>query len=162
MSVYNQQLFTESVSAVTATNTVELGTRRWHDGLEYCYVYNGGGTAAVKTVVILSGVTGYTVAVTYASGAAICPTPFGVVRNAELTAAYYGWVVTKGFTDVYNDGTASVAAGDFLVLSLNGYVRQYSAACVATALLYNAHHSMISAMQATDTAGTIGAYVRLG
>ena len=35
---------TESVSAVTATPSVEVGTRRYYKGKDYIYCYNAGGS----------------------------------------------------------------------------------------------------------------------
>lgn len=160
MAYSDQILLTEGVSAATATNTVDIGTRRLVNGREYIYMYNGGAEAAPNKVVVVTGTSGYTFVVTYASGAAISATPIGVVREATIAASSYGWVMTRGFCDVYNDGTASVTTGDVLVLSTNGNVRQYSAASVVTQLVYNG--IVAKAMQSTDTAGTVGAYVRLG
>lgn len=164
MAGYNMPpLQVESVSTVTDTGTVDLGTRVWKDGREYVYVYNTGSTAPVGYCVILTGTSGYTVNVTYNSVTTdnLRPTVFGVVREADLDATAYGWVVTRGHCDLYNDGTAAVAAGDMIIPSLNGKVKAVSSTSVITQLVFEGSNHMV-ATQATTTAGTFGAYVRLG
>jgi hypothetical protein len=162
-SPYNQGLFEESVSAVTATNSVQLGSKRVVGGREYTYVYNAGSTAAVQVAVCLTGTSGYSVVVTMATTSTTCfsPTLFGVVREAELTASQYGWVVTRGHVDIKSNGSAAIAAGDLLILAENGTVRPYSAVSVITQLVYMAAGNAIKAMTATDaTAGTVGVFIR--
>ena len=161
MSVYKQGLFTESVSATTATPTVELGTTRTVAGRDYVYGYNGGKEASVNKVVVLSGVSNYTFVVTYATSVVTSPTPLGVVRNATIAAGSYGWVMTRGFCDLINEGAASVAAGDPIILSLDGSVREATATSVVTQIVWNG--IIARAMQGTDaTIGAFGAYVRMG
>lgn len=151
--------FEESVSATTATNSVELGTRRFEAGCEYVYAYNAGAEAAAKYVVLLSGVTGYSFVVTFASGADIKAQVLGVVKNATIAAGSYGWVCTRGFSDLSNDGTAAVAAGDAIVPSLNGNVKCMTLTSSITQ--YICATKIGQAMQATTTAGTFGAYVNV-
>ena len=160
MGYYGWMGQNETVSAVTATPSVEIGARTFYDGREYIYMYNGGSEAAKNKVVVASGTSGYTFVVTFASGAAIGCLPMGVVRNATIAAGSYGWVCTRGFVDLYNDGTASVTSGDFIVLSVNGNVRQVTFTSVVTQAVITG--KLAHAMQSTDTAGTFGAYIRLG
>lgn len=160
MSYYNQPLLNEGVSAVTATPSVEIGTRRFVDGREYLYIYNGGGQASPKYIMISTATSGYTCVVTYAFGAN-SPLPMGVVRNTTITTGTYGWIVTRGHTDLYNIGTASVAVGNRLALGANGAVFVDTDTSAITALVHRGPLNAY-AMQATDTAGTFGAYVRLG
>lgn len=160
MAYYNEPLLRESVSAVTATNTVEPGTRRWNDGREYVYVYNGGGQASVGYVMIATGVSGYTCVVTYAFGANR-PIAMGVVRNATITTGTYGWLVSRGFCDLYSIGTCSVTVGSRLALGANGGVFVDTDTSAITALVQRGSFEAY-AMQATETAGTFGAYVRMG
>jgi len=96
---YGNVVFDESVSAVTATPSVELGSRRVWKGEEYVYCYNAGG-AAISTslalgVVIVTAATGYSVAAT--SLANVHNPCVGVVKHAAIAAGSYGWVMTKGF-----------------------------------------------------------------
>lgn len=94
MSTYSYKLIeTESVSAVTATPSVALGTRRLKNGNEYIYGYNGTNTAAaVGMGVMASANSGFTFAVTTVSGCSL----MGVVQNATIGNGYYGWLLTRG------------------------------------------------------------------
>lgn len=150
----HQQLFTESVSAVTATNTVALGTRRVEGGNEYLYVYNAGSTAAVGYGVIASANSGYSVTITSVMG----NLPLGVVQSNDLTASYYGWVQTKGFVHVYWNGTAAngtAAIGDAVVLGANGGFDH-----VVTALAGGTHGVIGYSVSEIATAGTGTIYLR--
>lgn len=101
----------ESVSAVTATNSVELGTRVLSGELEYTYVYNAGNSQiSVKRACVLSAVTGYSVTVSSATDSANAPL-FGVVVNATLTTATYGWVATRGLVEVMNAMASTAISG---------------------------------------------------
>jgi hypothetical protein len=95
--------FSESVSAVTATPSVPLGTRRMENGNEYVYVYNIGVTAVVGRGMICSLNSGYSVTVSAALG----NLAFGVVQNASLTTEAYGWLLTRGFGKVQMGDTAT-------------------------------------------------------
>jgi len=121
MSVYGQKLlFEEGVSAVTATPTCDVGTYRWEGGREYVYAYNGGSAAAIGAPVILTGTTGHTFVVTFATGADKGCTLLGVVRNVAIPAASYGWVCTRGFVDVKAPTSAAVVAADLLIVGDGG------------------------------------------
>jgi hypothetical protein len=157
---YSPILCSESVSAVTATPSVDIGTRRFDSGREYVYIYNGGGEVAPGYVMIATGVSGYTCVATYAFGTSK-PLAMGVVRNATLTTGTYGWICTRGFTDLYNIGTASVAVSNRLALGADGAVFVDTDTSAITALVHRGNFDGY-AMQATDTAGTFGAYVRMG
>jgi hypothetical protein len=97
MAFSRQPLLRESVSAVTTTASVDLGTRRVVDGSEYVYMYNGGTVADQRLVVRpLTAGTSYTFSVTTVSNSVqpIC----GTVANATCAASSYCWVLTKGYT----------------------------------------------------------------
>lgn len=94
-----RDVFNESVSAVTATNTVALGTRRLEGGNEYIYTYNAATTAAIGYGVITSCNSGYSVVVSTAAGSR----PLGIVQNEALITNNYGWVLTKGYAHVLCD-----------------------------------------------------------
>ena len=88
-----QNLFDESVSNVTSTNSVALGTRRVEGGKEYVYVYNKStSTALIGQGVCQSVSTGFSVTVSGAVGTPV----FGVVQNNDLNPAKYAWVLVKG------------------------------------------------------------------
>lgn len=107
----------ESVSAVTATPSVQLGTRRMYKGEEYVYCYNAGGGAIATSVALgvkfVTGASGYSVAATSLTDVF---NPFvGVVKNAAFAAGDYGWVMTKGFASV---SVVSASTADYKMLAL--------------------------------------------
>ena len=117
MNFYSTAVFEESVSAVTATPSVELGSRRVWKGEEYVYCYNAGG-AAISTslalgVVLVTGCSGYSVAAT--SHADTINPCVGVVKHAAIAAGSYGWVMTKGFATV---SLVSNVTADYQALAL--------------------------------------------
>jgi len=110
----------ESVSAVTATNTVELGTRRTVSGNEYVYVYNDGGSdinpgyAAVPA----AGTTSYSCTVSATTSADIV---FGVCKHTTLTTATYGWLLTRGYVNIEtNAASGTVTTGTLIEVGANG------------------------------------------
>ena len=117
MTVYGGPGFEESVSAVTADPSVDLGSRRLYKGEEYVYCYNAGGTTIAKTygVKLITGASGYSVADTALTNVAnIC---VGVVKHEDLEAADYGWIMTKGFTQVEH-AADSASVGNYIAISL--------------------------------------------
>lgn len=108
----------ESVSAVTATNTVELGTTRVVGSESYIYVYNDGGEQVIPGKgVVVSGLSGMSVTLSSVTGV---DQLIGVVKHATLTTATYGWVVTRGFVPVKCTANSIVSAGDPLILGADG------------------------------------------
>ena len=91
----NATLWKESVSQVTDTGTVDLGTRRTEGGVEYVYCYNAGTASSLAGTAmrIQSSCSGYSVdnATTTAVGQ-----PFCVVRNTAVSAAQYFWGAVRG------------------------------------------------------------------
>jgi hypothetical protein len=110
MAYYKQQLWTESVSAVTATPSVELGTRRIVNGSEYVYAYNALTVADQRLIVrgATSG-TGYSFSVTTTSG--MGAPIMGIVENQTCAAASYCWLLTKGYTKAIPSGVSTLAVG---------------------------------------------------
>ena len=95
----------ESVSAVTATPTVELGTLRSSGGELYEYVY------AVKALpvgygCVLTGTSGHSA---IATGVVSGEFAAGFVKHAEISSGSYGWILKKGVVDLKN-GRLSTAA----------------------------------------------------
>jgi hypothetical protein len=111
------------VSGVTTSrgkNDPQLGDEAQEGSTKYMFVYNDcNSSLAVGTGVILqSGASGYSVTLSSVTGDRI----IGVVKNAAIPTAAYGWVVTKGFTTVQMmtaSGTAS-AAQTPLQIAANG------------------------------------------
>ena len=116
------QIIPESVSAVTATPSIELGTEKWVGGNKYTYVYNAStSTAAVNYGVVYSAMSGYSVTV---SSVAMYDRAAGLVVNNDIGVHEYGWVMTKGFGPCKADTTTvpglRVYLGDDGVWSNNG------------------------------------------
>lgn len=94
----------ESVSNVTATNTVELGTIRFHDGEYYKYVH------AAKTVSmgiggVYTGTSGKTIVATGAVSGEHCA---GVVKHESIPSGQYGWLMVHGVVNMWNAKAGSV------------------------------------------------------
>jgi hypothetical protein len=110
----------EGVSAVTATNSVELGTKRIVDGEEYVYVYAVGAVSQAVGCTI-SGVSGYSVCATGIISGTYC---MGFVKHAEIPAGSYGWLLQRGFVNSVVNGMAStaLAATDNVQLAADGKI----------------------------------------
>lgn len=112
-----------SVSMVTATlgaNDPKVGDECQEGSTKYLFIYNAcNSTIDVGNAAVLAtGVTGYSCMLSSVTGDRC----IGVVKNAAITTAAYGWIVTKGFTTVQMmtaSGTAS-AAQTPLQLAANG------------------------------------------
>lgn len=122
MSVYNEgPIRFSSISMVTATlgtNDPQVGERTREDDEEYVFVYNTGNSQiSVGRAAVLSGVTGYSVTV---SSVTAVDFAVGVCKHATLTTATYGWLVTKGFTQVQLGADDSATTGSVLRLALDG------------------------------------------
>lgn len=106
----------ESVSAVTATPSVDLGTRRIDAGNEYVYCYNAGGStiAVSEGVKFITGASGYSVANTQLTS--VANPCVGVCKHAAIAAGSYGWIITKGFTTMLNHPD-STTVGDYILLA---------------------------------------------
>ncbi len=109
----------ESVSQVTATPSVGLGTRVTYKGEEYVYCYNAGsGTAAVRLGArFVTAASGYSVSA--GSSAGVFNPLVGVVKHTAIPAASYGWLMTRGFATV-EVVSASTADYKMIALGVNG------------------------------------------
>jgi len=148
-------VWTESVSAVTATNSVEVGTLRYEGEILYQYVYNAGTTQINPgEICTLSAVTGYSVTVS----SIIDPIskPFGVVQNATLTTATYGWVGRSGIMMLENAGNTAIAAGYPIATAADGSV---DAPTGGTGTTWS-KAVFAKALTATTTAGNFHALVQ--
>lgn len=112
-----------SVSMVTTTlgvNDGSIGDERIDGSCRYVLIYNDGGASASAGygMVLNSGASGYSCTVTANTSADLL---IGVVRNATLSTAAYGWVVTRGFTAVQMIATSgTVLTRGPIVLGANG------------------------------------------
>ena len=120
------QLFEESVSAVTLTNSIALGTRRHSNGCDWLYVYNGNTQEyrPGRAVRLASGSTGYTVDVAAAAQSTVTVNiGLGVVVNATVASSAYFWLLTRGFAQVETlPATSALVAGEQLGITTSGTV----------------------------------------
>jgi hypothetical protein len=153
MAIYgNMSLFEESVSAVTSTNSVEIGTRRVVGSREYLYVYNKStSTATTKYGVVYSASSGYSVTISSVGG----EMPAGVVYNADIGPTQYGWIVVQGFAplQVQTNGPGPEAFSDGVLLGANGAFYARTAACTLTGV------RVATPTAFTASAGTFNAFV---
>lgn len=131
---YLQPAFSEPVSNVTLTPSVQLGATRVENGEEYIYVYNDGGASAAVgfAVVPQSGSSGYSVTVTSVTGADVA---MGFVKHNTFVTASYCWVLTKGYTTISNGmASTALASGAMLALAANGQVQEHTGTLTAPIL----------------------------
>ena len=111
----------ESVSQTTLTNSVQLGSRRKDaQGYEYVYVYNDGGEQIAPTYGCIqsTGTSGYSVTIT--SVADVAQRFMGVVKQATIATAYYGWIINKGYCLLEASVDSTVTAMKYVGLAVNG------------------------------------------
>jgi len=118
MTVYDARLYTESVSAVTATNSVEVGTERRVGDECYVYAYNAGNSQIPPSYgAVCSAVSGYSVTLSSITSVDFL---MGVVKHSTFTTGTYGWLMTRGFCQVEMEADNSAAAGQILALAADG------------------------------------------
>lgn len=115
----------ESVSNVTLTNSVQLGTRRTVNAVDYIYVYNNGGfqisQGQMGNIGTASMNSGFSVTVTNAASHVGCWQVVGVAYNATIATAQYGWLATRGLIQgVPDTGAISANSGDLLTVGVDG------------------------------------------
>jgi hypothetical protein len=108
----------ESVSAVTATPSMAIGTRRFEQGDELVYLYNNGTTQiSPGNGCILSGTTGYSVTV---SSVTSVDTYLAVCKHATATTGTYFWGVYRGFVPMRAVANSGLASADYVMAGDNG------------------------------------------
>lgn len=138
----------ESVSNVTATPLVEVGTVRREGDEEYIYVYNAGSsTAGVNKGVVVSAVSGYSVTVSSVTMVDIC---VGHVKHAAIPTGSYGWICTKGWIQADAHADQSFAAGALAVLAADGALTNKN---ISTGFVAPAHAKAMAAV-ASGASGT--------
>ena len=114
-----------SVSNVTATNSVELGTRVRAGLVDYIYCYNGGAAAIgqgqcgfLSPASMLSNMT---VTVSNAAAQTRGMACVGVAHNAAIPASSYGFLAVRGPVLVALDTAAvSMNSSDILAAGVDG------------------------------------------
>jgi len=157
----------ESVSNVTATNSVDLGTVRVYNGEEYVYVYNAGPQSiTVGQCAFMSANSGFSVTVTATVDGG--DFPIGFVKHTAIGTGAYGWLITRGFTSVQNGMTSTaITIGDLLIPAAAGAVRKQPAVGLGTSLsqttVFFAPYigTVVSGCASGGTGSSVGvAYVR--
>lgn len=118
----------ESVSAVTATNSVSPGTRVTVDGNDYIYVYNSGAATIsqgkagfVPAASMIAFANSFAVTVSNAASQAGCRAIVGVAHNAAIPTLNFGWLCTRGVVYAIPDATETSAnSGVELVPGVDG------------------------------------------
>lgn len=109
----------EPISAVTATNSVELGTIRFHDGEYYEYVYAVGAVNQGYGCAY-SGTSGHSVLATGIVSGEHCA---GFAKHATIPAGSYGWLLKKGVVDAPNGRASTLTViNDLTYLGADGKV----------------------------------------
>lgn len=120
MTVYGGQsrVYFETVSAVTATPSVDPGSVRREGDEQYIYVYNAGNSQILPgNGVVLSLVTGYSCTLSSTTSVDLC---FGVNKHSTITTGTYGWIMTRGFSQIKMQADNSAAAGQLVCLGADG------------------------------------------
>lgn len=98
-------------------NDPEVGTEIREGDETYRFVYNAGNSEIPPSYgAVMSAVSGYSVTISSVAGDLLA----GVCRNATIATGAYGWLVTKGFTDVALAANYSAAAGGTLAMAADG------------------------------------------
>lgn len=149
MTVVNvNHFYNETVSNVTATPSVEVGTRRVYGDEDYLYVYNAGSsTAGVNKGVVVSAVSGYSITVSSTTMVDIC---VGHVKHAAIPTGSYGWVCTRGWVQCDAHADQSFVAGGLGVLAADGALTNKS---ISTGFVAPAHAKAMAAV-ASGASGT--------
>lgn len=116
----------ESVSAVTATPSVELGTERTVAGQKYVYIHNCGistasvGYGLVRPASAAAGL--YSCSVSSVSGDQC----IGFVKHADIPTLYYAWALTDGLVGLQVSSGASTVAAGAVGLGINGNIATHT------------------------------------
>lgn len=110
----------EPVSQVTATPSVELGTRRTEGGKEYLYCYNNTGSAVTQgALMVASALSGYSLT---RSSTAAADFPLVGVENAALAAGDYFWGLVRGPMSIMS---MALTAGNLITVGADGAAQTF-------------------------------------
>ena len=114
----------ESVSSVTSTNSVELGTRRIFNGEEYVYCKNDTGSSVTQGALMVKSLTSLTRSSTDA-----LDMPSVGVKHAAVGASQYFWGLVRGEMAVMS---IAMTAGEVLTTGADGAVATFITATLPT------------------------------
>ena len=159
-----QQVFAESVSAVTATNTVSPGSVRHENGADWIYVYNGSSDEQIdvgRGVKLASGSSAYTVDVALGAPSTVSAAALaGVCQNATIPTGQYGWIMTRGFASALQNKLSAVATGDRIFATTSGVFRPLTASTGLYDFLVPCGWATSDASAATTATATFSAYIK--
>lgn len=116
----------ESVSAVTATPSVEVGSKRTVAGEDYVYIFNCGvstasvGIGLIRPASAFAGI--YSCSVSSVSGDQCT----GFVKHADIPTLNYGWAMKRGLVTVSVSSFASTVAAGAVALGVNGVIATHT------------------------------------
>lgn len=121
MGYQGYNVVAETVSQVTQTNSVEVGSRRTINGDEYIYVYNVEASLPILPgqIGVLTAVSGYSVT---ASSTTMSDFAVGICRHVTIPSAGYGWLLTKGFSSFCAAASDSFTVGGAIGIGAGGCV----------------------------------------
>jgi hypothetical protein len=122
----------ESISNVTATPSVSLGTRRIVNGEEYVYFYNNTGSAVTAGMAMtVSALSGYSLtrSTTADTDLIVC-----FNKHAAVPAASYAWGLTRGV--VQAEFNSTMATGVPITVGTDGQVKTFSTSTGSYAVYY--------------------------
>jgi hypothetical protein len=141
----------DSVSSVTNTGSVELGTRLWYDGVQYAYAYNAGTTSMEIGQVChaVSNSSGYSVDNATTS---LVNLPIGIVRNTTVSAAQYFWMCQRGYTFLYGSQT-KITPGSLSRVATSGSICTYTIATAITNSRWMPNIFVVVSIESGNAAG---------
>jgi hypothetical protein len=119
----------ESVSATTATPSIQLGMTRVYEGEVYEYVH-AAKECPVGYGTVYSGTSGKTVVCTGSVSGEYCA---GWVKHATIASGSYGWILKKGVVDAKN-----AKAGSAPVINEPAYLGSDGGFCNERVVVTNA------------------------
>lgn len=118
----------EPVSTVTATPSVDLGTRRIVNGEEYVYFYNAMASTATQGIgLTVSGLSGYSLtrSTTASADLVVC-----FVKHADVPSGSYAWGLVRGVQQAWFSST--MATGVLIGVGGDGVVNTFLAGSFPT------------------------------
>lgn len=117
----------ESVSAVTSTPSVDLGSRRVVAGDEYVYCYNITGSSVTQgALMVASGGSGFSLT---RSSTDSLDAPSVIVANAAVGAGQYFWGMARGRAYAMS---GAFSAGDPITVGTDGAIATFITATLPT------------------------------
>lgn len=149
-NIFGLPVENESVSNVTATNSVIPGTKVMYKGEDYLYVYNAGAQQILPgQAAVLSANSGFSVTV---SSVTMYDFPLGVCKHATITTGAYGWLLTRGFANVNFASNTGAAINDVLMIGAQG-----NFAAIAAQISFVCGQALSPLGYMVSAAATIGA-----